>query len=154
MQYLSHFTHAFFMFVTPLNFLGYKSTTKQKIVFTILYGLAINFFRKIYDFFPVPFGTHTIILVILNIILFKLILQNIRWKTCIYTCLILYIILLINDLMILVPIMNFFNLTVNQIESNVFLRFIIIIVSNVILIVAATVGYLKNKNTNHAILYK
>lgn len=145
MQYLSHFTHALLMFITPLNFLGHKSESKQKFVFTLLYGLGVHFSRSIYNFLNVPFGTHTILLIILNIILFKIIVHNISWKKCIYISLTLFIILLINDSLILLPTMKYFNLTVNLIESNAILRLVIIIVSNFILILASIAIYFKNK---------
>ncbi len=135
MLYLSHFIHAWLVFVTPLIFLNYKTTIRQQALFTIIYGLGVAFSRNIYDFVKVPFGTHTILLIILSIVLFKNILKDFGWNKSIYTSLIIVIILLINDTLILLPLMKMFNLTITGVEKRGSLGFIpVIILSNLILI--------------------
>ncbi len=146
MQYLSRFIHAFLMFVAPLKFLNYKSTIKQRSLFTLIYGLAVIVSRRIYDFLPLTFGAHTILLVIISSILFKKILRDFSWSKSIYTALILFIALLINDALILLPSMKLFDLTVLKIETNSFSAFLItMLLSNFTLILVYIVGYLKNK---------
>lgn len=150
MQYLTHFVHAFLMFVAPLKFLNYKSTIKQKLSFVLSYGLAIIFSRRIYDFIPLFFGTHTIILVIVSTVLFKKIVKNISWLKSFYISLILFIAMLANDSLIMVPIMRLLNLTIKNLEGNDFLIFLIsTILSNFILILACIVSYLNNKKDKY-----
>lgn len=146
MQYLVHFVHAYLMFVTPLKFLNYKSTIKQQILFTTIYGIGAISSREIYKIFPTPFGMHTIILILLSIVLFKKIVHEFTWQKSIYTSLILVILLLINDVLIFVPIMNIFGLSLDKAESSVFLIFILLIVlTNLTLIIGLIIGYLRNK---------
>jgi len=146
MQYLSHFIHAFLMFVTPLSFIGYKTTNQQKFIFTLLYGLGVVFCRMIYKFHPVPFGTHSIMLVILSIILFKNIVRDYTWKDSIYTALILFIALLINDSIIVLPMLHLLNLSIETISDNIFLWVVLTIVSNFTFIACLILGFFKNKN--------
>lgn len=135
MIYLSYFVHSWLVFVTPLKFLRYKLTIRQQALFTIIYGLGIVFTRGIYNFVKVPFGTHTVLLLILSIILFKNILKDFGWQSSIYTTLIIFIILLINDAVILLPIMKMLNLTVTGIEKDSILAFMpTIILPNLLLI--------------------
>ena len=145
MQYLTHFVHAFLMFVAPLKFLNYKSTIKQRALFTLIYGLAIIFSRRIYDFLPLTFGTHTILLVIISSVLFKNIVKEISWLKSVYTALILFISVLINDALILLPSMKLFDLTVQKIENSSFLILFSIIIPNATLIIMYIVGHFKNK---------
>lgn len=135
MIYLSYFVHSWLVFVTPLKFLRYKLTIRQQALFTIIYGLGIVFTRGIYNFVKVPFGTHTVLLLILSIILFKNILKDFSWQSSIYITLIIFIILLINDAVILLPIMKMLNLTVTGIEKDSILAFMpTIILPNLLLI--------------------
>lgn len=153
MQYISHFTHAFLMFVAPLSFLGYKSTIKQKVLFTLLYGLGVTFSRGIYDFFPLPFGIHTPLLIILSVILFKNILKDFSFQNSIFVSLIMFTVLLINDSLIVLPLMKLFHLTINSMGDRNFLVFLIsIVLSDFTLILTYIVGYFKNKNNKGALL--
>lgn len=133
---LSHFVHAWLVFVTPLKFLHYKVTTRQKVIFTIIYGIGIILARYIYNCLLVPFGTHTVILLISHTILLKVILKDFSWQNAMYTSLITFIVLLINDSIILLPVMKLSGITINDIEQNGKLAFwTIAVLSNVLLIV-------------------
>lgn len=147
MQHITHIVHAFFMFITPLKFLGYKSTSKQKILFTLLYTLGIIFSRKLYDFLPIPFGTHTILLVILSSVLFKNILKDLTWSKSIYISLTLFIALLVNDAIIIMPIMKLLGVNLEVLGN---INLITLVLSNVLnnftLLLGFAFGYFKNKN--------
>ncbi|HZX21275.1 MAG TPA: hypothetical protein VFF25_02675, partial [Clostridia bacterium] len=82
--YLLYFFQSWLMFVTPLKSLRYKSTIGQKVLFTIVYAVGAILSRKMYNFLKVPFGTHTILLIIFSTILFKTILKDISWHRSIY----------------------------------------------------------------------
>lgn len=135
MVYLSYFIHSWLVFVTPLKILHRKTTIKQQVIFTIIYGFGIIFVRSIYSFFRIPFGTHTVLLIIVGVVLVKNILKDFDWQKSVYTILISVIILLINDSIILLPTMKLFDLTVIRIEKNKVLLFIMTgILSNLLLI--------------------
>lgn len=152
MQYLSHLIHAFFMFVAPLSFLNYKTTVIQKILFTLIYGTMVHFSRQIYNLINIPFGSHTLILVILAIILFKNILKDFTWIRSTYISLVLFIILIINDSIFVLPYMKFFHLTITQMEINNVIPIIFkTIVSNSLLVLIFIIGELKNRRKNYAI---
>ena len=153
MLYLVHLVHAYFMFVTPLTFLNYKSTKKQKILFTITYALGSILSRKIYSFFPSIFGSHTLILIILSSILFKSIVREFTWNKSIYTSLMLFIMLLINDTLIIVPVMNTFGLTVEKLETSISLTCIVsIVLNNLTLMIGLIICYLRNPKDGHVSL--
>lgn len=118
MAYLLYFFQSYLMFVTPLRLLRYKSTAVQKILFTIIFGVGEIFSRHIYKFLKIPFGTHTLLLFFFCIILFKIILKGFSWQKSIYMSLIAFIILLINDFFIVVPVMKLLDLTVGNIDTN------------------------------------
>lgn len=145
MIYLLYFLQAWLIFVTPLIFLNYKTTIRQQFLFTIIYGLGIIFSRNIYNFIKVPFGIHTILLLILSIILFKNILKDFGWQKSIYTSLIVFIIILINDALIVLPFMKLLDLNVGLVESDNTLAFILIsILSNLLLILACITSIIRN----------
>lgn len=118
MLYLLYFIQSWFMFVTPLKFLRHKSTIGQKALFMVVYGVGAILSRSIYNFLEVPFGTHTFLLIIFSIILFKIILKDFSWQKSMYVSLITFIVLLVNDTFIVLPIMKLFGLSVGNIEAN------------------------------------
>lgn len=145
MIYLLYFVHSWLVFVTPLKFLRYKSTVGQKILFTVVYGAGVIFSRDIYKFLKVPFGTHTILLIILSIILFKNILKDFNWQRSIYITLITFVALLVNDSLILVPIMKLFNLPISKIETDNILAIIFMgILSNLLLILVYIISIVRD----------
>lgn len=145
MIYLSYFIHAWLIFVTPLKYLHYKPTIKQRVLFTVIYGLGIGPARSIYKFLRVPFGIHTVFLLVLSTILFRIILKDFSWQNSIYVSLIIFIILLINDALILLPIMKLFNLTIGQVEESRILTFMMIfIVNNLLLILTYVASTIRN----------
>lgn len=145
MLYLSHFIHAWLMFVAPLSLLGYKPTVKQRVWFTLVYALGIIFSRKIYDFLPLPFGTHTLILLTLSVILFKKIVKDFSWHKSLSISLMLFIAMLINDSLILLPIMNLLGITVQELADNPLVLLFITAMSNFVFIVIYIIGYFKNR---------
>lgn len=116
MIYSLYFIQSWFMFVTPLKFLRHKSTIGQKVSFTIIYGIGVILLRSMYDFLEVPFGTHTLLSIILNIILLKIILKDFSWQKSVYVSLITFIALLVNDSFIVLPIVKLLNLSIGNIE--------------------------------------
>ncbi len=152
MQYLSHFVEAFLIFIAPLSFLDYKTNAKQKVLFTVLYGLGIYFSRQIYNFTSLPFGIHIFILIGLSSILFKNILKNYTWKNSIYISLIVFIALLINDSIFLLPYMSIYDLTIEEIQmDNGIIKLIEMTMSNLILIAMYIIGRFKNRKSSIAI---
>jgi len=140
------------MFFAAIQILNYKATNKQITIFTICYGLGVIFSRKIYSFLPVPFGTHTILLIILSTILFKNILKDSRWIKYIFTSLILTIALLISDTLIVLPSMKLLDWSVQEIQSSIFLTFLLTAMSDLTLVAIFIIGYFKNKNKRKASL--
>ena len=147
MAYLLYFFQSWLMFVTPLKLLRYKSTIEQKALFTIIYGVGVIFSRGIYNFLKVPFGTHTVLLIILSIVLFKVILKDFSWQKSIYVSLITFIILLINDTFIVVPVLKWLNLTIGKMGANDISTIIIIaILPNLLLILAYIILVIRDLN--------
>lgn len=145
MIYLLYFVHSWLIFAAPLKILRYKPTIKQQALFIVVYGVGVIFSRSIYSFLKVPFGTHTVLLIILNAILFKTILKDFSWQKSVCISLIVFIILLINDALILVPAMKLFNLTISKIETNNILAVIFSsILSNLLLILIYIISIIRD----------
>jgi len=145
LENIGHFLHAWLMFITPLIYLGYKPKFKKQLLFTILYGLGIILFRRIYDFLPVPFGTHMILLVVLHATLLTAILGEVGWMKAIFISLISFVVILINDSIIFVPAMRYLDITINKIGSTNIVTYIILwILSNSLLIVSYIARILKS----------
>lgn len=144
MEYIGHFLHAWLMFAAPLIHFGYKIEFKKQALCTILYGIGIILFREMYNFLPVPFGTHVILLVILHSILLITILGKADWIKAMVASLMSFIVILINDSIILIPAMKYLNITVDGIgKSKVFTYIILWTLSNSLLIVSYMLGTIK-----------
>jgi len=116
--YLLYFFQSLLIFITPLRFLRYKSTIGQRIVFTTVYAGAVIFSRELYNFLKLPFGTHTFLLIIFSTILFKIIVKGFSWQKSIYASLFAFVVLLINDTFIVLPVLKLLGLTIGKIEVN------------------------------------
>lgn len=137
LAYLLYFIQSWLIFVVPLKFLRYKSTIGQRVVFTIVYAVGSIFSREIYRFLKVPFGTHTFLLIILGIILLKIVAKGLGWQKSIYAFLITFIVLLINDTFIVLPVLKLLGLSVGKIEVNNISRVLFMcIMPNLLLILA------------------
>lgn len=137
LAYLLYFIQSWLVFVVPLKFLRYKSTIGQRVVFTIVYAVGSILSREIYKFLKVPFGTHTFLLIIFGIILLKIVAKGFGWQKSIYAFLITFIVLLINDTFIVLPVMKLFGFTIGGIEMNSIFRVLFIcIMPNLLLILA------------------
>ncbi len=146
MESLGHFMHAWLIFISSLMYLEYKPRLKKQVLFTVFYGLGIIFFRRIYEFLPVPFGTHMILLIMWNAILLNVIVKEISWIKATVISLIVFTVLLINDLIIFMPLMKYLDLTVDSIIGANLMRYIILwIASNFLLIVAYITGIMRNQ---------
>jgi len=64
LPYLLYFIQSWLIFVVPLKFMRYKTTTGQRAMFTVVYVVASILARRVYDFLELPFGTHTFVLLI------------------------------------------------------------------------------------------
>ncbi len=143
MQIIGHFFHAWLVFVTPLLYLGYRPKLKKQALFTMAYGLGVVLFRRIYNFLAVPFGTHTILLIILNVILLNILIEEVNWIKAICITLITFILVLINDSIIVLPLLNFLGMTVSELSTiNVPTYLVVLICANILLIVSYLLGNL------------
>lgn len=146
MRYLLYFFHSWLVFVISLRFLRYKPTIKQQITFTAVYGVGVVFSRGIYNFLKVPFGTHTILLIILSIILFKGILEGFTWQKSMYVALVAFIIMLTAEAFAVLPVMKLFDLTITKIETNNTLNMYIGVLSNAVLILVYAILVIRDLN--------
>lgn len=118
LAYLLYFFQSWLIFVVPLKFLRYKSTIGQKVIFTIVYAVEVIFSREIYKFLKVPFGMHTFLSVIFGVILFKIVARDLGWQKSIYSFVISFIVLLVNDTFIVLPVLKLLGLSIGNIEVN------------------------------------
>ena len=146
MKYLLYFLHSWLVFIITLRFLRYKPTIKQQALFTAIYGMGVVFSRGMYNFFKIPFGTHTILLIILSIILFKVVLGNLSWQKSMYMALIAFIIMMTAEAFAVLPIMKLFNLTITKIETDNTLNMYIGILSNAALILIYIIFIVRDLN--------
>jgi hypothetical protein len=112
----------------------------------MIYGVGVIVLRGMYNFFKVPFGTHTILLAILSIVLFKIIFKEFNWQKSIYTALIAFIIMLIVEAFAVLPIMKLFDLTVDKIETDKVLNMYIGVLSNLLLILIYIISVIRDLN--------
>lgn len=134
------------MFIVPLIYLGYKPELKKQILFTGIYGLGIIFFRRIYDIIPAPYGIHVILLIILNTVLITIIVKRINLVMALSISLSMFIIMLINDSIIVVPFMKYLDITVGSIIDNGLITYtILLLLSNFSLIVIYIIGALRHR---------
>ena len=143
MIFLSNFIHAWFFCLAPLSFLNYRPERRQHLIFTLIYGCSVYLSRRIYEFLPVPFGTHTFILIIISIILFTY-LCKISAKQSIIMTVIVFIVLILADGMISLPVMNLLNITMKSYEENILHRAIALGLGIVPLVTMVLVGRLIN----------
>lgn len=143
MIFLSNFIHAWFFCIAPLAIFNQKVTIKQQSIFTLIYGLGVYLSRRIYEFLPVPFGTHTIMLISLGILLFILICK-VSVKKSIMMTLLVFIVLIVADGTLSLPVMNFFNIPMSSYENNILHRIILLLLGILPLALMAFVGKVIN----------
>jgi len=133
------------VFISPVTFLGYRQPLKRQAIFTVIYASGILLFRGLQRFLSLPFGTHMILLIILNTVLLTLLIKEISWTKSILISLTVFTIMLINDALVVVPFMKYSNISINDIETGGLLSFFVsAILANLLLITAYIAGVLKS----------
>jgi len=143
MIFLSNFIHAWFFCIAPLTLFNYKPTLRQHMLFTLVYGFSVYLSRRIYEILPVPFGTHTFILIAISVALFVFVCK-VSFKISLLCSIIVFIVLVVSDGIISLPVMNLLNITIKSYDESVLHRAIVLSLGIVPLVIMVLVGKLVN----------
>ena len=144
--FLWNFVHAGLVFVAPLKLFNIKTTILQKVIFTLFYGVGVILSRNIYTLSDaIPFGTHTILLIILNVLLLKIIIKDLSWLKSLNIVLLVVVVLLINDALIVGPFFRYFDITTTQLQKSDSLSLLLRPIVDSGLIIMYIIALVKNR---------
>ncbi|MDR5659172.1 hypothetical protein RH915_06690 [Serpentinicella sp. ANB-PHB4] len=146
MIYLTNFIHAWLIFIAPLSLFNVKSSLNEQIIFTFIYGNALHLIRTY--FMPIaPMMTHTVLLMMITIFLYKVLIKQLIWSKCILMAFIWIIALVIAELLITFPIMHITGITVASADTVFAHRLVILFTSNLGLIMIYAIGRFKHRKS-------
>lgn len=88
---------------------------KRGIIFSLIIGPIVILIRQIYTLFPVPFGVHSLILIFLLAVMFKIIIPKTTVIQALLASLIALIISLVMDAIFIINILRFLNVSMLQV---------------------------------------
>lgn len=142
-KYIASISQAWLIIYAAMALVNVKLSWKKGLIFALIYGVGIWGIRLIYNYFPVPFGVHTFIATAVIIVLFKLIVGNISWMKSIVGAVCIVILLFVGDFVILLPIMNYLNISVQELTTTAAIYYSAL-AGNVMLIMGIILGKIKN----------
>lgn len=113
MDYFIYCLSAWFHFIVPISVLEIKTNHQQKFLFVISLAGMTAFSRSIYQYISLPYGTHTIIFVVFEILLFKLIIKELSLKKSILIAWVNILIVIISESCIVLPILRYYSMNIN-----------------------------------------
>jgi hypothetical protein len=120
---LFYIEEAAFLAYLGLALIGIRLPFKKVAIIAVLHGLGVYAVRSFYVLMNIPFGTHTIILLCIFIILLKTI-GKVRWGTAAIGALLSFIILILSEAFILPPVYDGLSLSLEKVLSQGWLNII------------------------------
>lgn len=139
-QVLHSIIQAWLLILASLSLCGISVSIRKALYFALVYGPLVILVRYIYSVLRVPFGTHTFILMVVIVILFKLFVNDISWVRSIIAMLIGLVLLLVGDAFFVVQAIRFFGLTVQQASSSMLWCTVLGLASDLSLILGLIAG--------------
>lgn len=137
---LAYFIEGFFMIGAGLSMIGIHLEKRHMAWIACIFALIVHGIRTFYIINKIPFGTHTFILLLCFIIVLKYLgKQNIM--DSIIAALISFSLLILGDGILLFPLLEFLQLDPITSAGKIGTRLLIIIVSNVFVVLAFSIGY-------------
>ncbi|MFX0547968.1 hypothetical protein ACOAKC_01410 [Hathewaya histolytica] len=121
----SHIIQSFLMVAVGYSIIGIKLDRRKIIGVTILNSICIMGVRSLYNKFNIPYGTHTIVLAIIYTLICKLITKENLINSLIST-LISFSLIVVQELIVLLPIVYIFKVDIDKLISNNNFMFILI----------------------------
>lgn len=117
-KYLSSTIQAWLIIYTSLVIINKEISFKKGLLFGIFYGAWPIFLRHfIYNVLSLPFGIHVFITILFQVIIYKLIIDKISWLQSTVGVLIPFILIIIGESFLLLPLMNVFNISFNDLST-------------------------------------
>lgn len=130
--------------MAPMTLFKIHTTPRQQLSFTAIMGVVMTLSREIYRFIDVPFGVHSIIFIVVELIVMKKLVPSLNWYRVTLFVWLGILIVIITEGIVLMPIMKYYGLQMNQIEADPMLTLLFAgIGSNIGLIIMAIIGKLK-----------
>lgn len=126
-----------------LGLLGVKIQFKNLIKIGIFHGLAVSIIRGLYLTFKIPFGTHTLILVLVMSILISR-FGRIRFGTSLTAALLGIVTLILGESLVLPTFNKLLGVSVDQMWANPWTQILAGYVGDVLLIAVAILVWLTN----------
>lgn len=108
-MFLFFMVESFFMSIIGMGLIGIRLGIRQYLTIGIIHGFFVYVIRNIYLLNEIPFGTHTIILLLIMIILIHYV-GKLSWGEAAVAGFVGIAIMLINEAIVIVPFYGYFNL--------------------------------------------
>lgn len=120
-KYISSTIQVWLMLYTSLVILDKKISFNKGLFFAVVYGAWPLLLRYYFNnVLSLPFGIHIFLLIFFHIIIYKLIIDNITWLQCIVGVLVPIILIMIGESIFLLPLMDFLNISFNNLSTLLF----------------------------------
>lgn len=140
------------MGIVGLRLFDFEINFKKIGLVGVIYGLAIWVVRGIYNYFDVPFGTHTFILMLIFLILVKVISKT-NWNTALGATLVSSCLVMLGSALS-GPVIQLFHLDVQDVLKNPWLYVAVGNIENVFLVAMLVINNVSGFTLTKHLEYK
>ncbi len=137
----AYYIEGFLIVGGGLSILNIRPKLSKIACLAIMYSLVIFGVREIYQIYNIPFGTHSFIIIMLQIIILKYIGKQ-NWVVSVITPLISFLLISWGEGILMFNIINLIDITLQDIMHTPGFRLVGILLSNIPLIVIFILGYI------------
>ncbi len=122
--------------------MGEQLGRKSILLISLIYGVSVLGIRSLYQFLKIPFGSHTLILALLMLLLLWQ-MGKLPLPTATYSTLISFILLFVGEPLVALPLIKYFHLSFDKIMIDIFWFYVIGLASNSLLILTSLLYWLR-----------
>ncbi len=119
-----HMVEGSLMAYCSLSLLRLRIPLFRLLVIGVVSGLAVYLLRGLYAYTGIPFGSHTLVMILVMVLLYRYV-ARIEWGVGTVAALLGFILVQLSEACLLVPVTGLFKMSIDQILANVWLHILL-----------------------------